>query len=195
VNLFSELEDALHVVPEGLVYRPNFLSLEDERRLLEWIETQPWATELSRRRQFYGGGYGEDRSSVPEKVEPLPEPLFGLASRLHWEGLFEQVPDQALINEYLPGQGIASHVDHHPRFQQQVAMISLADEYPMRFARVGGTGEYEQWLAMRSVCVISGPARYEWTHEIAKRKADVIDGGGKRLRGRRVSVTFRKWSL
>ena len=101
------------------------------------------------------------------------------------------MPDRCLINEYQPGQGISAHVDHHPRFGDEVVMISLLDEYPMRFAHPSGK-VFEKRLAPRSVCVITGPSRYEWTHEIAKRKSDPVPGGGKRLRKRRVSITYRK---
>src|SRR5688500_18803298 len=99
------------------------------------------------------------------------------------------MPDRVLINEYFPGQGIAAHVDYHPRFGDEVAMVSLLDSYPMRFAR--GEEVYEKWLERRSACVISGPSRYEWTHEIARRMSDPV-AGGRRMRGRRLSITFRK---
>jgi alkylated DNA repair dioxygenase AlkB len=41
-----------------------------------------------------------------------------------------------------------------------------------------------------SLLVMSGAARYDWTHEIPARTSDVI-GGERRARGRRVSLTFR----
>jgi hypothetical protein len=78
----------------------------------------------------------------------------------------------------------------------------------MRFARAGDEpgdgGGYEVWLPSRSVLVLTGEARYEWTHGIARRVRDKVeveedgedDGGGWRWleRGVRVSVTFR-WLL
>ncbi|MFC3996986.1 hypothetical protein ACFOVU_13730 [Nocardiopsis sediminis] len=40
------------------------------------------------------------------------------------------------------------------------------------------------------MCVMSGPARYEWWHAIAARKSDP-GPAGRVPRGRRVSVTLR----
>ena len=119
----------------------------------------------------------------------MPAILRALAERLCDAGLLSEMPDRVLINEYLPGQGIAAHVDYHPRFGDEVAMVSLLDSYPMRFAR--GDQVYEKWLERRSACVISGSSRYEWTHEIARRMSDPV-AGGRRMRGRRLSITFRK---
>jgi alkylated DNA repair dioxygenase AlkB len=111
---------------------------------------------------------------------------------LHNAGLITELPDRILINEYFPGQGIAAHVDYHPRFGDEVAMVSLLDSYPMRFAR--GVDALDKWLERRSACVITGPSRYEWTHEIARRLSDPVPGG-RRMRGRRVSITFRKRAI
>lgn len=45
-------------------------------------------------------------------------------------------------------------------------------------------------LAPRSLLILSGEARYDWTHEIPARKSDVIEGM-RQPRARRVSLTFR----
>ena len=46
------------------------------------------------------------------------------------------------------------------------------------------------WLPSRSLLVMTGPARYDWTHGIAQRKTDLVDGE-VRARGTRTSLTFR----
>jgi alkylated DNA repair dioxygenase AlkB len=186
-SLFPEFDLTQPPAPEGLVYVPEFIPAEDEAELIAWIDAQPWETELARRRQFYGGGY-----EAEDAPEPLPELLHRLGQRMHSEGLLPEIPDRVLINEYLPGQGIAAHVDHHPRFGNGVGIVSLLDSYPMRFVQMAGGAAFEQWLERRSACVLFGPSRYLWTHEITKRHSDMVPGGGKRLRGRRLSVTFRK---
>jgi hypothetical protein len=117
---------------------------------------------------------------------------------------------QAIINLYRPGEGIAPHVDLLRRFGDGIVGVSLGDAgAAMRFARAepprektGGSGdEYEVWLPSRSVLVLTGEARYEWTHGIAPRVRDKVgDDGDERggwqwqERGVRVSVTFR-WLL
>ena len=41
------------------------------------------------------------------------------------DNLFDLEPDQLIINEYLPGQGIANHIDCEPCFDDTVISISL----------------------------------------------------------------------
>ena len=45
-------------------------------------------------------------------------------------------------------------------------------------------------LEPRSLVVMRGPARYEWTHGIPKRKQDIFNGQTL-IRERRLSITFR----
>ena len=182
--LFPELEPD-GVVPAGLVYREEFLSTEEERELLRWIDGQEWSEEMLRRRQFHGG------SRDPRGISELPEILADLAQRLYDARVIRWASDRVLINEYFPGQGIGAHIDEHPRSDAEVAMVSLGDSYPMQFVHLKSGAVYEHWLSRRSVCVISGESRTDWTHEIVKRRSDYVAGGGKKLRGRRVSVTLR----
>ncbi len=183
-SLFPEFGDIVSA-PEGLRYFAALLSESEELGFVSWIDAQPWDTGYSRRRQFYGASY-----DLGEAEREIPAILMSLGQRLQREGLLREVPDQVLINEYLPGQGIAAHVDLHPQFGDEVAMVSLLDSYPMRFAR--GDQTFDQWLQRRSACVISGRSRYDWTHEIPRRHSDPVAGGGRRMRGRRLSITFRK---
>ena len=113
---------------------------------------------------------------------------------------------QAIINLYRPGEGISPHVDLLRRFGDGIVGVSLGDGgVPMRFARAeaGDGDEYEVWLPSRSVLVLTGEARYKWTHGIAPRLRDKVevvaageegDGWMWQERGVRVSVTFR-WLL
>lgn len=113
---------------------------------------------------------------------------------------------QAIINLYRPGEGIAPHVDLLSRFGDGIIGVSLGGGVAMRFARVGECSEpecYEVWLPPRSVIVLTGEARYAWTHAIVPRVRDKVEeeeggGGGSgwrwHYREPRVSVTFR-WLL
>ena len=49
-------------------------------------------------------------------------------------------------------------------------------------------------LEPRSLLILSGEARYDWTHAIPARKSDVIKGV-RQPRTRRVSLTFRTMKL
>lgn len=174
----------------GLILVENFLT--DPAQLLEAVDQLPWMDDLSRRVQHFGWRYDYRARTVSPSAHlgPLPAFMEEVAQRLHREGLTQQVADQAIVNEYLPGQGIAAHIDCEPCFGPEIAMISLGDDYPMRFSHVSTAEVIDVWLPVGSACVISGPARYEWRHEIAKRKSDPF-GGTRKLRKRRVSATFR----
>ena len=97
--------------------------------------------------------------------------------------------DQLLVNEYAPGQGIAKHVDAPHLFRDGIASLTLGSGTIVRFEEVASpTNRVEWYAARRSVFLLTGPARYEWRHEIPKRKVDGVWGA----RGRRVSLTFRR---
>ena len=120
----------------------------------------------------------------------MPDWLRGPAERLHSEGWFGRVPDQAIVNEYLPGQGIAAHVDCEPCFGNTIASVSLGSSCVMTLTRGDGLARHDLLLEPRSLLVLSGPARREWKHGIAARKSDFVNGS-RVARGRRLSITFR----
>lgn len=168
----------------GLQYLPDFITAEEERALIEAIDQQPWLNDLKRRVQHYGYKYDyKARAVTPDSyLGPLPDWLMPAAQKLPFK------PDQAIVNEYLPGQGIFAHVDCVLCFSDTIASLSLGSGAAMQF-----TNEKERhdlYLEPRSLIILSGPARYEWTHAIPARKSDVVDGF-KIERGRRVSLTFR----
>src|SRR3954463_9166826 len=90
----------------GLVYFPGYVTDAEERDLAALIDLQPWNTQWQRRRQPYGASYGKGGNT-------LPIPRWGrqLAERLFAGGITGTPFDQMLVNEYLPGQGIALHRD------------------------------------------------------------------------------------
>src|SRR5436190_23567559 len=92
----------------GLRYRPDYVTEAEERALVESIDRLPWNTQWRRRRQPYGAGYGA--GAAP----PLPDWGRRLADRLFKGGVTGDPFDQMLVNEYLPGQGIAPHRDYAP---------------------------------------------------------------------------------
>lgn len=171
---------------EGLLYIPDFLSREEEMALVSEIDKNQWNTDISRRRQQYGAEYDIRSKGVENatKVPPIPVWLRPLIEKLS-----ENIPlvDQAIINEYKPGQGIAAHIDS-PVFGGVVISVSLLSDVSMSFQKEGIT--VEQILARRSALILSGEARSQWKHSIDKRYKDRIDGCLK-SRGRRLSITLR----
>ncbi len=177
----------------GLEYVGEFLSAEEQERTLCAIDAAPWSNELQRRVQHYGWRYDYQSRIVTRdmRIGRLPSWLQALGQRLCEAGLFDQPPDQAIVNEYLPGQGIAMHVDRQC-FGPVVATISLGDAWRMDLRPSDSTRERVQHILLRagSALALSGDARYRWMHGIAPRKRE-REGQGWRHRDRRVSVTFR----
>ena len=86
-------------------------------------------------------------------------------------GWFPDAPDQLIVNEYQPGQGIAAHVDCVPCFGDTIASVSLLSPCAMKFRHLG-TGRTSQLILVpESALIMSGQARLDWTHEIPARKS------------------------
>lgn len=168
----------------GLRYLPEYVTPADERALVEAIDAGRWNTDWKRRRQPYGGGYGN-----ADEAPPIPDWGRRLADRLYADGVTDTPFDQMLVNEYLPGQGISPHRDYAP-YGRTVVSLSLLSPCVMDF-RHPPTGRKESLLlGRRSLLVLSDEARYDWEHGIAPRKRDAWHGLPV-ARGRRLSVTFR----
>ena len=200
--LFADLyDDDLPRLREiGVIYEPGFLDAEACERLLADIDAQTdqWRDDLRRRVQHYGWRYDYKAREVTAdmRLGPLPEFILPVAEMLRERGWFERVPDQVIVNEYEPGQGIAAHADRDC-FGPAVATLSLGDRWPMRFTPPEGMdGEtLELFLDVGAMMVFTGVARTEWRHAILPRQSDTDGHGGRRKRQRRVSVTFRTVSL
>ena len=102
-----------------------------------------------------------------------------------------ELPDQLIVNEYEPGQGIASHVDCVPCFTETIASLSLGSACVMNFGNKEKERVVPLLLEPRSLVILRSDARYNWTHGIAARKTDDLQGRVIQRR-RRVSLTFRK---
>lgn len=177
---------------DGLSYLADFIGSEEETRLLAFIDAQSWRPDLKRRVQHYGFvyDYRARRVTKADFLGAIPRPLDALAQRLKSTGLYEQTPDQVIINEYLPGQGIAPHIDCQPCFGGTIASLSLGSQCLMDFARQASVLKPSVLLERGSLLILKDAARHDWRHGIAARKSDLIDGARKR-RARRVSLTFR----
>lgn len=187
--LFDIREEAAPDIP-GLTYIPDFITRDEENALITAIDTQSWLNDLKRRVQHYGYKYDYKARSVTKDswLGPLPDWIQPLAQKLQTEHLFRTLPDQTIVNEYLPGQGISAHIDCVPCFDDVIASLSLVSPAIMQFSK--GNEKQEIYLEPGSLVVLSGPARYEWQHAIPARKTDILNGF-KIERGRRLSLTFR----
>ncbi len=176
----------------GLVLLRDWITPADEVALLGSIDAAPWRDDLRRRVQHHGFRYDYKARAVDESMRlgPLPDWAVALGSRIMREGLSDRAPDQVIVNEYLPGQGISRHVDCVPCFGPIVLSLSLGSRCVMDLYAPGSREPVMLPLPPRSLLVLSGEARTRWAHAIAGRKSDLI-AGARMPRGRRVSLTFR----
>jgi alkylated DNA repair dioxygenase AlkB len=172
--------------PEGLVYRDDFLSVEEERRLVELFGDLPFEAvtmrgQTARRTvRHFGLRYDyEGRALVP--ADPVPVDMLWLRDRS--ASLMERDPEdvvEGLVSRYPAGAGIGWHRDA-PMFGSRIIGVSLLAPCRMRFQRrVGGIRSVAGLeLAPRSAYLLSGKARWSWQHSIPGTPA------------LRYSVTFR----
>lgn len=145
--------------------------------------------------------------ALPAALEPLPDHLKALV-------LHSDRPLQAIMNCYQPGQGISPHVDLPERYEDGIVGLSLLSSTVMEFRRndptstghlldrsleASGTPDpsaYAVRLRPGDLYVLTGDARWEWTHGIPYRYEDVVqDEQGqptRTVRNLRMSVTLRR---
>ena len=192
----------VHEIP-GLIYKPEFITEDEEAKLVACIDESEWSTEIRRRVQHYGWRYDYKQRQIDESMHlgELPDWAQNLARRLVTEGFVKTLPDQVIVNEYCGRQGISRHIDQPRSFAEHVATVSLLETWGMVFRppRDSKEKKVEKPLDRRSVAVMTGDARYRWTHEIPSRRYELLmDQQGKRRRverSRRISLTFRTTRL
>ncbi|KAI7902552.1 uncharacterized protein BX663DRAFT_509639 [Cokeromyces recurvatus] len=116
----------------------------------------------------------------------------------NYPGLFDSdilnrkpIFDQAILNMYKKGEGIASHVDLL-RFEDGILIISLLSSCVMTMKNCKEEEmKYDILLRPGDILALSKEARYDWEHGIEERLYDEIEGEIIE-RGTRISVTLRK---
>ncbi|XP_078043753.1 tRNA (carboxymethyluridine(34)-5-O)-methyltransferase alkbh8 [Augochlora pura] len=185
--------------PPGLKLIENIITEEKENHLLDtidWTNEESVSCDLKHRKVKHFGyefQYNSNGVNPDMPITPIPQEYKFL------QMLFKQyhnVPyeyDQLTINHYLSGQGIPPHVDTHSVFEDSILSLSLGSAYVMDFKR--DDKKISILLPPRSLLIMSGEARYAWSHGICPRHNDVVkstDGITTQPRGTRVSFTFRK---
>ena len=186
-------EEAIDAI-KGFNYIENYIDKSEQEGLLKQIDGRSWLEDLKRRVQHYGFKYDYKARNVNHemRIGCLPEWLQALGQRLHEDGHMPTKPDQVIVNEYQPGQGISKHIDCEPCFEDDIVSLSLGSSCVMDFTNKSDkTKKIPVWLAPRSIIVLRDESRYFWLHGIAPRKSDQW-AGQKYKRQRRVSLTFRK---
>lgn len=165
---------------KGLSIVENFITEDEEIKLLTIINGCKWDTTLTRRTQQYGYTYNYTSYNCT-KTNPIPESFNFIVDRIF--STFGIIPEQLIINEYLPGQGISKHTDSKI-FGNEIFSLSLNSDTTMLF--LNDSDNVEKTLKRRSILLMKDDARYLWKHCIQQKH---YDNGIKR--GKRISMTFR----
>lgn len=164
--------------PAGLVYRPGFLTADEERDLLAEVEAYPFHEvrmrgQVARRTVIhFGWDYDYDGWSIHPTTPPSPR-LRALADRSAVvAGIAPEAIEQFLVARYPPGATIGWHRDA-PMFGSPVIGISLAAPCAMKFRRETPAGftQFTLLLEPRSLYLLGGEARTRWQHSIPPAKA------------------------
>jgi alkylated DNA repair dioxygenase AlkB len=172
----------------GFSLHRDYVSAETERDLMAHADAETWQTDFRRRIQQYGLGYASGSKS-PTWVRDFSEWLLPLAQRVAADAPLERFPENCVINEYIPPLGIGPHLDY-AAFGPTIACVSLGSDIVIDFTHPKRGQHVPVFVPARSFWVITGEARSAWTHGIATRLSDHIEGE-RRRRERRISITFR----
>ena len=116
--------------------------------------------------------------------------IYELSQKIVVDKLLILQPDQVIINEYVPGEGIKPHKDR-AYYENQICGVNLGSGCIMRFIRGANLEVVDVEIPRRSLYIMQDDARKKWSHGIAPRKKDKINGNVQQ-RDRRVSITYRK---
>lgn len=202
-DLFDELENSPFQIggdffcekENGLIYLPDFISMEESLKLIEYIDNQLWSSELNRRVQHYGYRYDYKTRNIDisSDVFEIEQPFIGLLDTLTYElaelGLKSR-PNQIIVNEYEVGQGITWHIDSEKSFDDNNFIISLLSDCLMKLEHKKTKEQLEVYLKKNSLLCLTKESRYDWKHTIPSTKSFAFNGE-KILRARRLSLTCR----
>ncbi len=181
------LFDQSRSFPNGLVYRPDFLTPVEEAELMRELAALPLVQartgEYTAKRRVLSFGWGYDFEK--EQLVPGP-PLPPFLARYQrkiakWLDIPAGRVVEALINEYTAGTALGWHRDNE-RFETIVG-LSLGSWCRMRFRPLAKEHDKKQVLALelepRSAYIMQGDIRWKYQHSVAATK------------GLRYSITFR----
>lgn len=185
----------------GLKLLKDFISEEEEKDLLQAIDKHEWQGDGKgkRRIQQYGAIYDFDKHEVKRmdenKVAGFPDFFKPYLERI--SPFLSKPVQQAFVNEYVHHQGIAPHIDNPDDFGPEIISLSLNAPTVIVFANLEKTEQHHVLIPPRALLIMTGKARYEWTHEIPYSKIVRWEDGAETFvyrrpnNYRRISITFR----
>lgn len=157
----------------GLRYVSGFLSEEQHATILhslertaecDWQEIHLRGVVARRSTLCFGWNYVTTSRSL-SPAPPIPEWLLGLRDRSAMAaGVAAEVLEQVIVARYPAGAGIGRHIDA-PAFGEPVVGVSIHGAARMKFERPHHEPVVIA-LEPRSLYVMSGEARWQWTHTV-----------------------------
>lgn len=184
--------------PLGLFYYPTVISKDLAQRLQQFLDTDcelfgvpgrgGVVSQNARRVAHFGYRYNYTSGGTTDLAPEFPEIIDELCGLIYDT---QELPegysfDQCIINRYLPGQGIGAHYDRK-EYGEYIACFTLGSGAEMEFTQRDGDSRYRIYTEPSSLYIMSGPARWEWLHQMRPRRSDPGHGP----RDTRWSLTFR----
>jgi alkylated DNA repair dioxygenase AlkB len=174
-------------LPEGFRYRPDLISEDEERVLVEHIAGLPlkefeFQGFLGKRRIVSFGWRYDFNGGGLQQTEDMPAFLLAVREQAAvFAGLRPERLQQVLLTEYRPGVQIGWHKDRS--VFGEVIGISLLSACNFRLRRKAGVKWERAAITAdpRSAYLLSGPSRTEWEHSIPG------------VQALRYSITFRNF--
>jgi|688.fasta_scaffold831209_1 alkylated DNA repair dioxygenase AlkB len=177
----------------GLYHCDDFIDNETETKIINILNKETWSTELSRRTLHFGYKYDYKRKTTDPKrdyIGELPNWTNNIIEKMFWSfhktniDLPFKTFDQIIINEYKQGQGIGKHTDCITCFSNGIAILSLNNDCIITFEK--NDKSHDIFLKRCSLILLTGEARYNWTHSIIPKNNNNFTNEIPRI-----SITFR----
>ena len=164
------------VFPEGFTYLEDFISVEEERELLEFVKNIEVHTflfhgyEAKRKVASFGYDYNFENRSIT-KGFPIPDVFIPLVQKVsNYLNIRQEEFAELLVTEYPLGSVINWHRDAFPF--ELIAGISLLSDCkfmlrPYDKSKQGKKNLLSFPVKRRSLYVMKDISRYEWEHSIA----------------------------
>ncbi len=176
---------------KGFTLIENFITPEYESELIKKLNNQKWVIDYQRRLQYYNY---RNELVKPYSLIPIPalipEFLNILIDKMINDRIITDRPDQIIINEYKPGEGLKPHTDRKLYFKELIIGLSLNSGATMVFSKQSTHEVKKIYIPPRSLYIMKDEARYKYKHGIIGRKNDEVQGI-KIPRDTRISITFR----
>lgn len=152
--------------PRGLYVIPEWITVEEEQGIVNFLSANQWSNELSGKRPTQHYGYRYTLNGYAASQEKLPTDWGVL--RKHADRLETEFPGvkiaQCLANAYYKDTGIGAHRD---RETPLVFGVSVAGDINMRWSNIQNPAlKYEALIPARSLYIMSEDAAYTWEHGI-----------------------------